>query len=127
MTMRLRMWDKKSKKMRKIDSIAFDSEGNVKLVNAWGYDIIEDKDIIVRREKGFVLLPYTGVQDKHGTEICKGDIYHMGDRDITYTVVWHDSGLIGKQNRSSSYAGLESWQRNIEVLGNIYENPELLQ
>jgi|SRR5690625_288978 len=68
----------------------------------------------------------TGLKDKNDTEIDEGAIYHMGDPKITYTVVWHDTGLIGKQNGSSSYAGISSWQERIEVIGNSYENPELL-
>lgn len=73
------------------------------------------------------LVQYTGLKDKNGTEIYEGDIYHMGDPQITYTVVWHDSGLIGKQNGSSSYAGLSHWKDRIEIIGNIHENPELLE
>ncbi|WP_077317602.1 YopX family protein [Virgibacillus proomii] len=64
---------------------------------------------------------YTGLKDKNGKEIYEGDKYHMGDPNITYTVVWHDAGFVGKQNGASSYAGLTHWQERIEVVGNIYE------
>lgn len=70
---------------------------------------------------------FTGLKDKNGEGIFEGDVYHQGDPRITYTVVWHDSGLIGKQNGSSSYAGLSHWQERIEVIGNIHENPKLLE
>jgi hypothetical protein len=70
---------------------------------------------------------YTGLPDTNGKEIYEGDIYNMGDRNILYVVLWRDSGLIGKQISSSSYAGLEHWQDKIEIIGNIYENPELLK
>jgi len=69
---------------------------------------------------------FTGLLDKNGKEIYEGDIYNMGDNTITYTVVWNDSGFIGKQNGSSSYAGLEYWMDRIEIIGNIYENPNLI-
>ncbi len=70
---------------------------------------------------------FTGCKDKNGVEICEGDVYHQGDTNITYTVVWHDTGLIGKQNGSSSYAGLSHWRERIEIIGNIYEHSHLLE
>lgn len=72
------------------------------------------------------LMQFTGLHDKNGREIYEGDIYHQGDPKITYTVVWADTGMKGKQNGSSSYAGLSHWADRIEVIGNIHENPELL-
>ncbi len=67
---------------------------------------------------------FTGLQDKNGTDIYDGDIYHMGDPNIRYIVVWHDTGFIGKQIGSSSYAGLEHWKEKIEVVGNTHNNAE---
>lgn len=72
----------------------------------------------------FEVIPGTiglGTVLKNGLKIFEGDIYHHGDLDITYTVVWHDSGLIGKQNKSSSYAGLETWSDRIQILGTIFD------
>lgn len=70
---------------------------------------------------------YTGLKDKNRVEIYEGDIYHIGDKNIRYVVVWNDTRLIGKQLGSNSYAGLSYWQDKIEIIGNIYENPELLE
>ena len=67
---------------------------------------------------------YTGLKDKNGKEIYEGDIYQQGDSNIKYLVVWHDTGFIGKQVKSSSYAGLECWKDKIEIIGNIYESKE---
>ena len=64
---------------------------------------------------------YTGLKDKNSKEIYEGDIFHLGDPNITYTVVYFDTAFRGKQNGSSSYVGLDDWKGCIEVIGNIYE------
>ncbi len=78
-------------------------------------------------EKTCTLMQFTGLTDKNGKDIYEGDIYYQGDKNILYVVVWHDTGLIGHQVGSSSYAGLTYWNDKIEVIGNVYENPELIE
>ncbi len=73
------------------------------------------------------VMQYTGLKDKNGKGIYEGDEFHLGDPRITYTVVWHDTGFMGKQNGASSFVGLSHWKNRIEIIGNIYENPELLE
>ena len=70
---------------------------------------------------------YTGLKDKNGKEIYEGDIFHLGDINIKYIVEWIDTGFMGRQNGNTSSVGLEYWQDKIEVVGNIYENKELLE
>lgn len=116
---KFRAWDKKEKIMYEpqIINLWVDFMGDIYCFDGNKFSVVQDSE----------LIQYTGLKDKNGKEIFESDIYHMGDRNITYTVVWHDTGLIGKQNSSSSYAGLEHWRDRIEVIGNIYENPELLE
>ena len=116
---KFRAYHKERKEMFEIASIDFEekkaalSNGIIKLLNV--------------DSKQFELLQYTGLKDKNGKEIYEGDIYHVGDKNIRYLAVWFDSGFEGKQLRSTSYTGLKSWAKDIEILGNIYENPELLE
>ncbi len=73
------------------------------------------------------LLQYTGLEDENGTEIYEGDIYTQGCENIRYIVVFNDCQFVGKQVENRSLAGLTYFSDEIEVIGNIYENPELLE
>ncbi|RXI57257.1 hypothetical protein DP122_00300 [Clostridium tetani] len=89
------------------------------------YFNLEETRIIENLSLESVVMQYTGLKDKTGKEIYEGDIYHMGDKNIRYVVVYEDAGFKGKQLGTSSYAGLTYWRENIEVIGNIYKNPLL--
>lgn len=48
-------------------------------------------------------------------------------KKILYVVEWIDCGLKGRQIKNISWIGLDYWKDDIEVIGNIYENPELME
>lgn len=85
----------------------------------------------------FILMQSTGLKDKNGTEIYEGDVIANQNKEPEnwyishHEVVWHDTGFMGKQICSSgSHIGLAHWTRGEDgyvVIGNIYENPELLK
>jgi hypothetical protein len=63
---KFRAWDKKTKKMRQVVDIVFNTgfylepnNNTVKLVWLKGYDCIEQKDIQIKRESDFELLQFT--------------------------------------------------------------------
>jgi len=76
------------------------------------------------------LMQSTGLYDKNGKEIFEGDIVKMAKdvySDPTYYEVIRHRG--GAYRLESNQHGCELWLRhtNCEVIGNIYENPELLE
>lgn len=73
--------------------------------------------------KYMIPLQYTGIKDKHGTEIYEGDIVNYFSDGLA-TVKFECGCFIidGKSHRDS----FNELCGEIEVVGNIYENPELL-
>jgi len=67
---------------------------------------------------------YTGLKDKHGVEIYEGDV------DCHNWVVFYDSESAGyKLRKNNRIRALHYSLRkyNNHIIGNIYENPELLE
>ena len=80
----------------------------------------------------FELLQYTGIKDKKGKEIYEGDIFVHNNHN--FTVIYDDTRFIGVDSDRSGKGYccyVDSCYKNgsssIEVIGNIYENPELLK
>ena len=69
---------------------------------------------------------FTGITDKNGVKIFEGDIVQRGvitfSRGKFQGTYYDGSGDLAEDWEDDLYQ-----ERNIEVLGNIYENPELLQ
>ena len=79
--------------------------------------IFEFDDIVIEQ--------YTGLKDKNGKEIYEGDIVKAGGR--IYEVAWFekDGGWFCFRENDSVYTPL--YHLKGEVIGNIHENPELLE
>ena len=74
----------------------------------------------------YILMQYTGLEDKNKTEIYEGDVL---EGDFPDVVFWdNDRGQWKLRNRENPDDTL--WEiirdNNPEIIGNIYENPELL-
>ena len=95
-----------------------------------GAGLFHDGDYV--GSEGIILLQYTGLKDKNGKEIYEGDIVRFHYKTGVYkigTVVWND--LFGSWDIDCqdfvSYKSLGQYKSVSEVIGNIYENPELLE
>jgi len=77
---------------------------------------------------GDVLMQYTGLKDKNGVEIYEGDILSLGDTASIAQVVWDDFKFKLKWvNPIGASDKIYAWKDDLEVIGNIYEKPELLE
>lgn len=77
----------------------------------------------------FVVRQYTGTKDKNGKEIYEGDIITFGStaQEDLFEVVWDEDDA---RFVLDSYGGRGCWLIDVkdrEIIGNIFENPELLE
>lgn len=77
----------------------------------------------------YELMQYTGLKDKNGKKIYESDIcIGLMDGGLDYTSVkFVVEYNIASFEDSYFHRPLMSEKQNLEVIGNIYENPELLE
>ena len=121
---KFRVWlpDQDVERMLRVKALVFEHD-KTRCVCGYAYDFyLEDEDATIMQS--------TGLYDKNGKEIFEGDIVKMAKdvySDPTYYEVIRHRG--GAYRLESNQHGCELWLRhtNCEVIGNVYENPELLE
>jgi hypothetical protein len=130
---KFRAWDKEHRAMKMSSQLDFLYEKSQK--REWGMQG-SLTDVWLNNESEsyipihVILMQYTGLKDKNGKEIYEGDILHFDAKEWrdkegnghNFAIEWSDKG--------GCWCGAGctyDWSEWCEVIGNIYENPELLQ
>ena len=88
---------------------------------------------------GLKLMQFTGLKDRNGQDIYEGDLLKAQDpygenqkvfpvemKDGVYQIEWHGMFQGGETDVTAIYYAMQS-DFTFEVVGNVYQNPELVQ
>ena len=134
---KFRVWDTENKEMLKVQELDFEDTfygGRLSIRTDQYNDYFDIEDMI--------LMQYTGLKDKNGKEIYEGDIVkvklYKGEEEKYFIgkVEYFGSNFIVDADNNSEYHVYDldgfgiDYRYNLEdceVIGNIYDNPELLK
>ena len=103
---RFRAWDEANREMYDVKLLQWEQHGE---------KIAEGQDPVMQ---------YTGLNDKNGKPIFEGDILKSGKNP--WIVEFIGSSFMMHQNYLPFLNGERFIHERVEIIGNIYENPELL-
>lgn len=135
-----KIWDKKMQKMHYLT----DDPRKARLADdysltfwSYGWELRGvsvahlEETICGRHDKGRddgVLIRYTGLKDKRGVGMYEGDVVRV--KAHSFIVKWDERSarfLLRSVRRDEMNPSLAGCQLNGVVIGNIYENPELIK
>ena len=108
---------------------SYDEDGDVEEIEVWN-----EEDVNFYSVDSGTICQYTGLTDKNGKKIWENDILegHLDDKfpeDVTREkVIWHESGWKTEEPGCDDKEYLDEFDaENFEVVGNVFDNPELLE
>ena len=125
---KFRAWHNELGRMMSISDMWF----NVDSLGEIGLNDAVMNDYITVSPDEIKLMQSTGLKDKNGKEIFEGDIVDFKGRKAI--IKWHGAFasfiyrfIDEPQERKSKWDPLFLAYLKLEIIGNIYENPELLE
>ena len=121
MTPKFRVWVKKDEEMRLVEKLCFESDGVLFELTTYPNKCCLSQHFIDE----VILMQSTGLKDINGKEIYEGDVVlcewgEIGDN------IYRNTGKTVVDFSPHNLVMLEEADR-LQILGNIYENPELLE
>lgn len=133
-TLKFRAWDKKKNKWLVGYNVGnlggFSLFGEVILLGEWSH--VLDTYFLAREghsSEDLVVMQFTGLTDRNGKEVYEGDLIdYAGLKPLK--IEWRNAGfaapLLPFENSDPIALSQEGFSAFAEVIGNVYENPELI-
>ncbi len=118
---KFRAWVKDGKEIVDVEEIDFMNKVINYIYNDYKNN---EQEIIGAYFEDIELLEYSGLKDMKGKEIYEGDILFESSIEEYFKVIFENGSFRAEVDEYS--LDLEDYARICEVVGNIYENPELL-
>ncbi len=120
---KFRIWDIENKEMLEVQELDFEPTfygGRIAIRPDQYNDYFDTEDMI--------LMQYTGLHDKNGKEIYEGDILKSIQWNDIYLVKYIGTAFYLCRKGNKGFNKITTWNNaeKSEVVGNIYDNPELL-
>ncbi|UTC14266.1 YopX family protein [Latilactobacillus curvatus] len=137
---KFRVWDKTKHRMLGVCQLAFGPNGELVSIYSDGPDFSNDSEALMGDKPDLneaVLMQYTGLKDVNGKDIYEGDIvkFFGANKKIKakneFGIIIYKADRYGAgfnsiiQNKEHGYGGINIAQDI--VVGNVHENPELLE
>lgn len=124
---KFRAWDKKYNEMIP-DLICFYKDGGISHNNHFNSDISPFRGYMWD-SRNLEIMQYTGLTDKNGVEVCEGDVGN--DKFNNKVIVKWNEQFYCHALLTIDEVVKDDWNFDLndlnEIVGNIYENPELLR
>lgn len=122
---KFRAWDKVNKFWGDPDNLAITLTGKLCAEDAFDGQITEFTD------SPFEIMQFTRLPDKNGKEIYEGDIVRYNFKTvkdyIDLKVVFYVGAFLQQPIGEETNPDLYYDWNEVEIIGNIYENPELIK
>lgn len=128
---KFRAWDKRDKQIKEIYLIDWRTSKDYQMIQMPDPEFRSGQEAWGNTQEHIILMQFTGLKDKNGKEIYEGDIAKDSLGQV-YEMVFHEKEARFSLKEIPSSINFANYRhvidvRFMEVIGNKYENPELLE